>query len=107
MDLVRLKSTRGDWLRTSGVVGVLAVNWAEFPVREGSVQERYTESAVGLSVALAALLLVAVTANFAESKLLARLAFFFKAVWVSVTCCFLNLDAPHMYSKEVWLLVAW
>ena len=75
MDLVRLKWTRGDWLRTSGVVGVLAVNW---PVREGSVQERYTESAVGLSVALAALLLVAVTANFAGRKLLARLAFFFQ-----------------------------
>ena len=26
MDLVRLKWTRGDWLRTSGVMGVLAVN---------------------------------------------------------------------------------
>ena len=75
MDLVRLKWTRGDWLRTSGVVGVLAVNW---PVREGSVQERYTESAVGLSVALAALLLVVITANFTGRKLLARLAFFFQ-----------------------------
>lgn len=78
VDLMRLKSTRGDWLRICGVVGVLAVNWAELPMREGNVKERYTESAVGLGVALGTLLLVMLTANFAGRKLLARLAFFFQ-----------------------------
>lgn len=78
VDLIRLKSIRADWLRTTLLVAVLAVNWAEVRTSEGSVRERYTDRGLSLGVAISALLVVALTANFAGRKLLARLAFCFQ-----------------------------
>ena len=77
VDLVKLKSLRGDVVRLCAIAAVLAVDLAEAiaPLSE-TVHGRYFQRGVAVAVSFSVLVLVGLTANFAGRKLLMRLALF-------------------------------
>ena len=73
IDLVRLKWTRGDWHQwCSGRAG------SELACARGQCAEAVHRECSGTECGAGCFVLVAVTANFAGRKLLAKLAFFFQ-----------------------------